>query len=206
MMLVSMTFWSLVCAVAFEYARVFRAYDYRSFCRHLLGRGWVVFELTYAAMLMVVLAVIASAAGSILEETFGLPYAVGVVGIMVAIGFLVFEGTGLIEKVLASWSFVLYGTFTVLFAWSLSAFSSEIGTALSTVPGGRQMVRGWHRLCGVQRGHYPRAALRSAACDHSKRGVGRRWPSGPHRHYPGSLPSPRPWPATTPPSRTRRYR
>ncbi len=136
MMLVSMTFWSLVCAVAFEYARVFRAYDYRSFCRHLLGRGWVVFELTYAAMLMVVLAVIASAAGSILEETFGLPYAVGVVGIMVAIGFLVFEGTGLIEKVLARWSFVLYGTFTVLFAWSLSAFSSEIGTALSTVPVG----------------------------------------------------------------------
>jgi uncharacterized membrane protein YkvI len=136
MMLVSMTFWSLVCAVAFEYARVFQAYDYRTFCRHLLGRGWVVFELTYAAMMMVVLAVIASAAGSILQETFGLPYLVGVVGIMVVIGFLVFEGTGLIEKVLASWSFVLYGTFIVLFAWSLSAFSTEIGTALSTEPVG----------------------------------------------------------------------
>ena len=136
MMLVSMTFWSLVCAVAFEYARVFQAYDYRSFCRHLLGRGWVVFELTYSVMLIVVLAVIASAAGSILKETFGLAYAVGVIGIMIAIGFLVFEGTGLIEKVLASWSFVLYGTFIVLFAWSLSAFSSEITTALRTIPVG----------------------------------------------------------------------
>ena len=143
MMLVSMTFWSLVCAVAFEYARVFQAYDYRTFCRHLLGRGWVVFELTYAAMMMIVLAVIASAAGSILQETFGLPYLVGVVGIMAAIGFLVFEGTGLIEKVLASWSFVLYATFIVLFVWSLSAFSTEIGTALSTEPvGGGWFVGG----------------------------------------------------------------
>jgi len=139
MMLVSMTFWSLVCAVAFEYARFFRTFDYRTFCRHLLGRGWVVYELTYSVMLIVVLAVIASASGSILQETFGLPYAVGVGGIMVAIGFLVFKGTGLIETVLASWSFVLYATFIVLFAWSLSAFRSEIATALTTIPVGE----GW---------------------------------------------------------------
>ena len=149
MMLVSMTFWSLVCAVAFEYARVFQVYDYRTFCRHLLGRGWIVFELTYSALLMVVLAVIASAAGSILQETFGFPYLVGVVGIMVAIGFLVFEGTGLIEKVLAGWSFVLYGTFIILFAWSLSAFSSEIGTALSTEPVGAHVVG--HRAAHISK-------------------------------------------------------
>ena len=103
MMLVSMTFWSLVCAVAFEFARTFRAYDYRTFCRELLGRGWVIYEITYSIMLIIVLAVIASASGSILQETFGLPYAVGVVGIMVAVGFLVFRGTGLIEKVFAGW-------------------------------------------------------------------------------------------------------
>ena len=149
MMLVSMTFWSLVCAVAFEYARVFQAYDYRTFCRHLLGRGWVVFELTYAALMMIVLAVIASASGSILQETFGLPYLVGVIGIMLVIGFLVFEGTGLIEKVLASWSVVLYATFIVLFVWSLSAFSTEIGTALSTEPVGD----GWF-LGGIEYAAY----------------------------------------------------
>jgi uncharacterized membrane protein YkvI len=149
MMLVSMTFWSLVCAVAFEYARVFQAYDYRTFCRYLLGRGWVVFELTYAALMMIVLAVIASASGSILQETFGLPYLVGVIGIMLVIGFLVFEGTELIEKVLASWSVVLYATFIVLFVWSLSAFSTEIGTALSTEPVGD----GWF-LGGIEYAAY----------------------------------------------------
>jgi uncharacterized membrane protein YkvI len=136
MMLVSMTFWSLVCAVAYEFARTFQAYDYRTFCRRLLGRGWVVFEITYSVMLMVVLAVIASAAGSILQETFGLPYVVGVVGIMSAIGFLVFEGTGIIERALAGWSFVLYGTYVVLFAWSLVSFGPEIASALRDVPVG----------------------------------------------------------------------
>lgn len=139
MVFVSMTFWSLVCVVAFEYARVFQAYDYRTFCRNLLGRGWIIFELTYSVLLIVVLGVIASAAGSIVQETFGLSYAVGVIGIMATIGFLVFEGTGLIEKVLTSWSFVLYGIFMILFVWSLSAFSSDIMTSLNTIPVGK----GW---------------------------------------------------------------
>ena len=85
---------------------------------------------------MVVLAVIASAAGSILQETFGLPYVVGVVGIMSAIGFLVFEGTGIIERALAGWSFVLYGTYVVLFVWSLATFGPEIAAALRDVPVG----------------------------------------------------------------------
>ena len=134
MMLVSMVFWSVVCAVAFEFARHFQAFDYRTFCKHLMGRGWVIYEVSYFLMLLLVLAVIAAAAGSILEETFGLPYLVGVLGIMVAIGFLTFEGTGLIERFFAGWSFVLYGVYVVLFAWSLSRFGPEIGAALRSVP------------------------------------------------------------------------
>ena len=134
MMLVSMVCWSMVCAVAFEFARHFQVFDYRTFCKRLLGRGWVVYEVSYFMMLLLVLAVIAAAAGSILEETFGLPYLVGVLGIMVAIGFLTFEGTGLIERVFAGWSFVLYGVYLLLFAWSLSRFGPAIATSFRTVP------------------------------------------------------------------------
>jgi uncharacterized membrane protein YkvI len=134
MMLVSMVFWSVVCAVAFEFARYFQAFDYRTFCKQLLGRGWVIYEASYFLMLLLVLAVIAAAAGSILEDTFGLPYLVGVLGIMTAIGFLTFEGTGLIERVFAGWSFVLYGVYLVLFAWSLSKFGPAIAQSLRSVP------------------------------------------------------------------------
>ena len=76
---VSTVVWSAVCVVSFEFARRFRAYDYRTFFKQLLGRGWIIFEIGYFGLLLIVLAVIAAAAGSIAAETFGVGYAVGVV-------------------------------------------------------------------------------------------------------------------------------
>ena len=50
-MVVSMLVWSLVLMVSFELARVARAYDYRSFFKLLLGRGWFLFEIGYFALI-----------------------------------------------------------------------------------------------------------------------------------------------------------
>ena len=130
MMLVSMLFWSLVAAVAFEFARKYQVYDYRTFCRKLLGRGWVLFEVTYFSFLILVLSIIASASGSIFLELFQVSYWVGVIGVMAAIGFLVFAGSRLIEKVLSSWSFILYGTYLIFFFWSLATFGPQISSTL----------------------------------------------------------------------------
>ena len=44
-MIVSMLFWSAVLMVSFELARMAKAYDYRSFFKLLLGRGWFLFEI-----------------------------------------------------------------------------------------------------------------------------------------------------------------
>ncbi len=87
MTLISAVIWSAVSAVSFEFARIYQAYDYRGFLKHLLGRAWVLFEISYVALLLIVLAVIAAAAGSMLRETFDLPYVVGVVGIMTAVAY-----------------------------------------------------------------------------------------------------------------------
>lgn len=126
MLLVSTVIWSAVCAASFAFSHMFRSYDYRSFFKHLLGRGWFLFELLYVAQLLLVLAVIAAASGQILRETFNLPYLVGVIGIMVAVGFLTFRGTAVIEKFLARWSFVLYGVYLVFFLWCFARFGDEI--------------------------------------------------------------------------------
>ncbi|MCH2452899.1 MAG: hypothetical protein MK221_06870, partial [Gemmatimonadetes bacterium] len=134
MMLVSMLFWSLVAGVAFEFARKYQVYDYRTFCRKLLGRGWVLFEVTYFSFLILVLSIIASASGSIFLELFQFSYWIGVVGVMAAIGFLVFAGSRLIEKVLSSWSFILYGTYLIFFFWSLATFGPQISSTLSNTP------------------------------------------------------------------------
>jgi uncharacterized membrane protein YkvI len=131
-MAVSTLIWSAVCAASFEFARVFRSTDYRSFFTRLLGRGWFTYEICYFALLAIVLAVIAAAAGSMLQETFRLPYVVGVLGIMAAVGFLVFRGSSTIERVLAFWSFVLYIVYFIVLVKTWIAFSPEIGSAFAS--------------------------------------------------------------------------
>jgi len=132
MLLVSMVIWSVVCGTSFEFARSFHSYDYRSLFTHLLGRGWVLFEICYFALLLIILAVIAAAAGTILQETFNLNYVVGVLGMMAAVGYLVFRGSGTIEKVLTFWSLVLYTTYVVMFVWSFWRFGDDTTSALLT--------------------------------------------------------------------------
>ncbi len=155
MVLVSTVIWSATCAVSFDFARRFSTYDYRTFFRRLLGgRWWVVYEVAYLAFLMLVLAVIAAAAGSILEETFGLSYATGVVGMIVAIGYLVFRGSATIERFFAGWSFVLYAVFVLLFILCFVSFGGEISESFATVPAGE----GWF-LGGVRYAAYNLATI-----------------------------------------------
>ena len=68
---------AMVVAMTFEFARVFRAYDYRHFFKGLLGPGWVVYEVLIILLFLLILAVLASAAGNILRDNFGIPYVAG---------------------------------------------------------------------------------------------------------------------------------
>lgn len=129
--------WSLVCAVTYELARTTRAFDYRTFFKDLLGSGWILYELAYLLFMLLILAVIAAAAGSLLLETFSLPYWAGVVGIMAAVGALVFAGTRLIEGIMTGWSVVLYAAYIILFGWCLVRFGSETAEALG------EPLQGW---------------------------------------------------------------
>lgn len=138
-MLVSTLTWCLVCGVTFELARSAQTYDYRSFSKFLLGRAWVLYELYYLFALVLTLAVLGAAAGSILTETFRLPYFLGVVIVMAAVAALVFKGSAAIERYLSLWSFVLYGIYVVLFCWTFSRFHSDIWSALAS----SELNSGW---------------------------------------------------------------
>lgn len=137
-MAVATVIWSVVAATSFELARLTQSYDYRIFFKHLLGRGWFLYEIIYFLQVFLVLAVVAAAAGAILRETFGAPTLVGVVGMMAAVGFLALRGTPAIERFLAAWSFVIYGVYAVLFVWCWSSFGEAIAArfAASAVEGG----------------------------------------------------------------------
>ncbi|WP_419860354.1 hypothetical protein [Candidatus Palauibacter sp.] len=123
---------SLTSMASFEFVRVFGTYDYRTFFQGLLGRGWVIYEVGYLCAVLLFLAVIGAASGTFLLETFGLPFAAGVAGLLVAIGFLVFKGTATIERFFSGWSFLLYGVYLVFFAWSIARFGDGIGAAFAS--------------------------------------------------------------------------
>ena len=139
MLLFTTVIWSVLLAVTFEFSRKFRAYDYRTFFIKLLGPGWFVFEVIYFILLLLVLGVIGSAAGALLKYNFGLPYIVGVMVMLAAIGFLTFKGSGLIEKFLSSWSILLYAVYGLLLVFALIKFGPEIQKNFSSAA----VLPGW---------------------------------------------------------------
>ena len=139
MVLVTTVLWALVCSATFEFARVFKAYNYRTFFTKLLGKFWFLFEICYFVLLLIVLAVIASAAGSILQETFGLNYYIGVVGMMVGVGILIFKGKDTIENILSYWSFLLYATYIIFVIICFTKFGGNITSKLF----GGEIAPGW---------------------------------------------------------------
>ena len=135
-LLVSTVVFSAVAMVTYEFARIHQTYDYRRFFGQLLGRGWVLFEVSYVILMVIVLAVVGAAAGAIMEETFGVGYWMGVGGVMVAVGVLAFGGNPLIEFFFSLWSFVLYAVYVIFFAWCFQRFGSDIVTNLASEPAG----------------------------------------------------------------------
>ena len=88
---------TVMATLTFEVARVFRVYEYKGFIRQLIGRAWPAFDLLFAAMAVLIIAVMASAAASIMRETLGIPGPVGTALVIAAVGALLYLGAGVIE-------------------------------------------------------------------------------------------------------------
>ena len=131
MWLVSAVIWSAVCVVTFELARMTKAYEYRTFSRVLLGRAWWLYEICYLAIMVIVLSVIAAAAGSIGAQVCGLPDWVGSGMMMAAIAWLALAGSALVEKFFSLWCFVLYAVYGVFLVACFFAFGGKILEGLS---------------------------------------------------------------------------
>jgi uncharacterized membrane protein YkvI len=125
-MLVSMVIWCIVLACTFELSRQFKSYDYRSFLINILGRGWVLYEVTYLIGLILVISVLGSAAGNLAMEVLGIPTIVGTVIMIFMVGILAFFGSRIIEAFLSYWSIFLYLVFIILILWINSIYGHQI--------------------------------------------------------------------------------
>jgi len=137
--LVAFCVFAIVLSLTFEIARRFRAYDYRAFFKILLGRGWFLYEVIGLCMMMIVFAVLISAAAGVLDDGFGLPASFGIAAVFLLVGTLQFFGREVVMRVLTFWSLVLYGVFITFLMQVYAAVPDGIGAAFTT----GQVGSGW---------------------------------------------------------------
>lgn len=128
---VTASVWSFVAAVSYEFARVHKAYDYRTYFKHLLGKGWILFEIGYLLVILVVLSVVAASCGSIGTEFLNIPYNVSVALVLLYIAYMTCKGSQTISKMFSLWSLLLYIVFTAICAGCFFDFPGQIKNTLS---------------------------------------------------------------------------
>lgn len=143
-MLLATLICTIVAAITFMLARALNAYDYRSFFQHLLGRGWIAFEISYLIFVVLILAVFGAAAGAIGAATFGWPELAGSAVLAVAIVATTSLGAVAVERLFKYASMLIYAVYALFIVFALSSFGGRIGDAFAAAaaPSGNWMAGG----------------------------------------------------------------
>jgi len=123
---------SLMCVLSFEFGRVSRAYDYRTFVRALIGPLWPLFDVLFVVMAVLIIAVVGAASGDVVESIVGLPYWVGVVAVIALVGMLNAGGRKVIERFKTVGSVLLYGGYVFFAGAVLSRRWPQVMEALGS--------------------------------------------------------------------------
>lgn len=88
---------ALVAILSFELIRLYKVYDFKSFLKELIGPLYHVFDLVYLLFMVIIIAVMSSATGAVVEQMTGLNYWYGVGAITVIVGVLNYYGEKIIS-------------------------------------------------------------------------------------------------------------
>lgn len=117
---------SLVAFLSMEACRHWQVFDYKSLLKKLIGPGWIAYEIVYLLLAIIVIAVMASAAGEILYQTLNFPKWIGVVMITGVVGFLNYKGEETIAKLETIGSVALFAAYFIFTYMVFSNRGSEI--------------------------------------------------------------------------------
>lgn len=113
---------SLISFLSIEASRYWKVYDYKSLLKKLIGPGWIAYEIVYLLLAVLIIAVMASAAGEILNQTLNFNNWVGVVLITVVVGFLNYKGEDTIAKLETIGTVALFAAY---FVFTFKVFASK---------------------------------------------------------------------------------
>ncbi len=124
---------AVVSILTFELVRLYKIYDYKSVLKEISGPLWVVYDIVYAIFMVIIIAVMAAATGSIIEETMGLNYWVGVAAITVVVGLLNFFGDKIIAQFETLGTILLYAGYILFSVLVISARFGNIQKVFATM-------------------------------------------------------------------------
>lgn len=117
---------ALISTLTIEACRQWQLYDYKSLLQKMIGRGWVLYEITYLMMAILTIAVMAAAAGEILSSTLGFNPWIGIVLIILIVGFMNYKGDEAIARFETIGTIALFAAY-IVFSFSIfKAKSNEI--------------------------------------------------------------------------------
>lgn len=138
----------IVSALTFEYLRLHKIYDFKSFIKGIAGPLCHVFDVVYFFFMIIIIAVMSSATGAIVEQTTGLNYWYGVGAITVIVGILNFYGEKLIESFETFGTIILYIGYIMFSYLVISSDTGNIARVFETndssfMPGTTEMDALW---------------------------------------------------------------
>lgn len=128
----AMVCWSVVCMVTFAFARATHSYDYGAFFHHLLGPAAFLFDLAYAALMVIILSVFGAAAGEIGRALFGWPELAGTLILVSAIAAITTFGNVAVERLFKVVTYFLYAVYILFVVLSFAKFGNRIGASFHT--------------------------------------------------------------------------
>ncbi|MDM7274738.1 MAG: hypothetical protein P3X22_001250 [Thermoprotei archaeon] len=111
--LISTVAWIVILALSLEVARIFRAYDYMTWSKQFLWKGWFILDIAYIIMAWIVIAVVGAAAGYMLSDIVGIPFALSAAIVIIVVGVLHFYGRRAMEAFWVIGTIGLYANYEV---------------------------------------------------------------------------------------------
>lgn len=120
---------SLISMLSIEACRQWQVYDYKSLLKKLIGKGWIAYEVVYLLLAILIIAVMAAAAGEILNNTLGFNKWVGVILIVIVVGFLNYKGDEVIAKLETIGTIALFAAYII---FAITVFTNK-GSAIAEI-------------------------------------------------------------------------
>lgn len=119
-------------ALIYEFSRQFNLYDYKSLMKNLIWHGWPIFEFVYILLAIVIIAVVASAGGNLMNQILGVPLFAANVLLIGFIFFVLYFGRGAIERFSVYGTTFIYAAYVTMFGYVLVNNGGEALNVLSS--------------------------------------------------------------------------